>query len=378
MGDHAVIRSMLRRSVAALLLFAVVGGLAFASIARADDATPDTHVEHHDDATPATTDACTVPPEGTPTTGMGMTGSPMAGMDMRQNFDLMFIDMMIPHHRGAIAMAKVALERGEHQEVRDLARAIVTTQQAEIDQLTAWREAWYPGVPAMPMDQMSQMMTAMMAGMPEMMGTPGAGMADMGGMMDPQAEVQALCNAAGDFDGAFLRMMIPHHQSAVVMATVALQHATHAEVKQLAQVIIDAQQREIAQMEGWLTAWFGTESAGSPVAGEVEVTLTDFAVASTRTEFRVGQPYRFFVTNKGALPHEFMIVPRMDGIGQMDMEALDAVALVMIPADDLAPGTTQTVEVTFAQPSTAGEVELVCAVAGHYDAGMTLPITVDA
>jgi uncharacterized protein (DUF305 family)/uncharacterized cupredoxin-like copper-binding protein len=366
---------MLRRSVAALLLFAIIGGLAFARIARADDA-------HHPDATPTTADACSVPPSETPTTGMG---SPMAGMNVSQEFDLMFIDMMIPHHEGAIAMAKVALERGEHQEVRDLAKTIVTTQQAEIDQMTAWRDAWYPGAPAMPMDQMAQMMAGMMSGMPGMMGTPGAGMPDMGGMMgmmDPQAEVQALCDAAGAFDEVFLRMMVPHHQSAVVMAEVALLRATRPEVKQLAQSIIDAQQREIAQMQDWLAAWSGAGPAatptGSPVATEVEVTLSEFAVASTFTEFRVGQPYRFVVTNEGAIPHEFMILPWMEGIGQKDMETLDAAALVMIHEHDLPPGVTRTVEVTFSQPVSVGDLELVCAVPGHYDAGMTLPITVVA
>ena len=45
----------------------------------------------------------------------------MAGM-MGQ-FDLMFIDMMIPHHASAVAMAQVALTRAEHPELRALAEA---------------------------------------------------------------------------------------------------------------------------------------------------------------------------------------------------------------------------------------------------------------
>ena len=50
----------------------------------------------------------------------------------------------------------------------------------------------------------------------------------------------------------------------------------------------------------------------------------------------------------------------------------------MIPADDLAPGMTRTIEVTFAEPAAAGSWELVCTVAGHYDAGMVLSIGVTA
>ena len=51
------------------------------------------------------------------------------GLDRRHadalNFDLMFIDTMIPHHEAAIAMAQAALTRGEHPEIRDLAQEII-------------------------------------------------------------------------------------------------------------------------------------------------------------------------------------------------------------------------------------------------------------
>ncbi len=311
-----MIRSTVRRAVAALLLVALAASLSVAGSARADDATPDAHAGHHAGATPAPTDACATPVGATPTPVMGMTGSPMAGMDMSQEFDLVFIDMMISHHRAAIAMAEVVLTRASHdvglpplrQEGLDLAQAIVTTQQAEIDQLTAWREAWYPGAAAMPMDQMGQMMEGIMQGMPGMMGTPGAGIGDMGdmggmmGMMDASGMVQSLCNASGHFEEAFLRLMIPHHQSAVMMAQAALTHATHAEIKELAQAIVETQQREIAQMEGWLEAWYGATPAASTgsIATDVAVTLSEFAVSSGTSTFRVGQSYRFVVTNAGA------------------------------------------------------------------------------
>ena len=50
--------------------------------------------------------------------------------------------------------------------MRALAQDIIASKSAEIDQMTAWRDAWYPGAPAMPMDQMSQMMMGMMQGCP--------------------------------------------------------------------------------------------------------------------------------------------------------------------------------------------------------------------
>jgi len=51
--------------------------------------------------------------------------------------DERFIDAMVPHHQGAIAMARVALKNAEHEEISELSRNIVSTQQAEIEELKA-------------------------------------------------------------------------------------------------------------------------------------------------------------------------------------------------------------------------------------------------
>lgn len=58
-----------------------------------------------------------------------------------------------------------------------------------------------------------------------------------------------------DFDQAFLEGMIPHHQGAVDMAKLALEHAGHEEIKAMASDIIDAQQREIEMMRTWQKNW---------------------------------------------------------------------------------------------------------------------------
>jgi len=78
----------------------------------------------------------------------GMMDS-MKGMDMtRLNavtgnaFDLMFIDMMTPHHQGAVAMAREALTRAEHPEVKKLAQQIIDAQENEIAQMNKWKAAW--------------------------------------------------------------------------------------------------------------------------------------------------------------------------------------------------------------------------------------------
>jgi len=58
-------------------------------------------------------------------------------------FDQRFINAMIPHHEGALVMAEQVLEKSERPELREVAQAILATQQAEIDQMQQWRQAWY-------------------------------------------------------------------------------------------------------------------------------------------------------------------------------------------------------------------------------------------
>jgi uncharacterized protein (DUF305 family) len=80
---------------------------------------------------------------------MGMSERTM-GMDMAPGdlntakpFDRGFIDMMIPHHAGAIAMANVELAKGTHPQLKKIAAAIVVAQKQEIRQMQNWRKRWY-------------------------------------------------------------------------------------------------------------------------------------------------------------------------------------------------------------------------------------------
>jgi uncharacterized protein (DUF305 family) len=66
-----------------------------------------------------------------------MTDEQMRGLEQAQGVEAerMFLEMMIQHHRGAIAAAETELEDGVHEPARDLARNIVASQAAEIEQM---------------------------------------------------------------------------------------------------------------------------------------------------------------------------------------------------------------------------------------------------
>jgi uncharacterized protein (DUF305 family) len=157
------------------------------------------------------------------------------------NYDLRFIDSMIPHHQGALTMAEEAISKSKRPELIKLAKSIITDQKQEIAQMQQWRKQWYPTAAATPM-----MWHASMNG--EMPMT-----AEHKQMMQMNMSLGA---ADAGFDGRFLAAMIPHHQGAVIMAKDALQKSQRPELQKLAKTIIASQQQEIDLMNKWRKQWY--------------------------------------------------------------------------------------------------------------------------
>lgn len=72
---------------------------------------------------------------------MGMMNMDLTPLKNSPNFDLTFVDMMIPHHQMAVMMAAMVLN-SPHPELRTLAKNIIQTQTAEIEEMVQWQKAW--------------------------------------------------------------------------------------------------------------------------------------------------------------------------------------------------------------------------------------------
>ncbi|RZT58456.1 uncharacterized protein (DUF305 family) [Microcella alkaliphila] len=151
--------------------------------------------------------------------------------------DVMFVQMMIPHHEQAIEMSEILLAKdGMPAELRELAEQIAAEQGPEIERMRSWLRDW---------------------GMPEM-GDMAGGHGDHGGHggmdgMLSQGELDELRDAEGDEAvDLFLRQMIAHHEGAIDMARDVIDNGRHPDVRALVDNIIASQQAEIELMTEWL------------------------------------------------------------------------------------------------------------------------------
>ncbi len=168
----------------------------------------------------------------------GQTG----GATKANRTDRAFVADMVPHHQSAIDMAQVALERGQSSFVKTLAKNIAGSQQPQID---AMRKAD---------DRLAA--AGIKAAAPA--GGHGSGMDG-----DPAAKLRT----ASPFDEAFIKEMLPHHKSALPMAQTEIDKGGDADLKKIAQQIIDDQTSEIAAMEKHAKENFGSASADAEHGG---------------------------------------------------------------------------------------------------------------
>lgn len=176
-------------------------------------------------ATAVTLSSCstsTSPDRGAVSTA---TGQPAA----HDADDVMFAQMMIPHHEQALELAALVPDRSTDPAVIALAAKIAAEQQPEISGMKALLLQWEvdPNAPAH--------------------GSGHAGMA-MAGMVDDATMVKLGTLAGAEFDALWLQSMINHHRGAIEMARVEIANGRNADMITMARNIASAQQAEVDQM----------------------------------------------------------------------------------------------------------------------------------
>ncbi|MFJ5956232.1 DUF305 domain-containing protein [Paenarthrobacter sp. NPDC092416] len=169
--------------------------------------------------------------------GSSSSGTSMPGMDHGSSSsspaaatghnaaDLMFAQMMIPHHAQAVEMSDMILKKQDiPSEVTALAARIKEAQAPEIKKMTGWLQGWGESMQV-----------------PTGHGTEG--------MMG--AEDMAKLEAAQGVDAAklFLTQMVAHHEGAVTMAKTETTDGKNTEAVQLSKDIVSAQEAEIKEMQ---------------------------------------------------------------------------------------------------------------------------------
>ena len=169
------------------------------------------------------------------------TPAPDASAD-HNDADVVFAQMMIPHHAQAVEMSDIILSKPDvPADVAALAATIKAAQVPEIETMTGWLDAW--NQPTEPADGHS-------GHGKDGHGTDGHGMS---GMVDEEGLDQLKAAPGVEASRLFLEQMIGHHEGAVDMAKQELSAGKHAGAIQLARDIITAQEAEIAEMKQLLT-----------------------------------------------------------------------------------------------------------------------------
>lgn len=158
-------------------------------------------------------------------TGMGMHNN-----SRTSNFtgaDIMFLQMMIPHHQQAVDISNLALKSSKDAELLALAKTIRDAQAAEIIQMKQWLNDAGAGTDM------------------------GHSMDGMGGMLN-DAELSALSAETGfKFDILWLKGMIGHHDGAIHMTSM-IRDATNPDIKTFGEKVVADQTAQIEQMKAML------------------------------------------------------------------------------------------------------------------------------
>lgn len=144
-------------------------------------------------------------------------------------YEVRFMENMVDHHNMALEMARICLTNAVHSELQTMCEQVIGAQQEEITMLQRWLNDWY--------------------------GIAGYQPKMSAGDMNQMDRLRALSGA--EFEITFMRQLIRHHQRAIQMAATCTERASHGELVEMCEEIIETQSAEIVQLRTWLCKWYG-------------------------------------------------------------------------------------------------------------------------
>lgn len=154
----------------------------------------------------------------------------MSKIKMTGDFDHDFASMMVEHHQGAIDMSQMLLKSGKDEKLKEMTKKGVSMQKESQKELRALISKH-----KMESSKNNSDHNEIMEAMEKMM-----------------MEMKSM-KMSGNMDKDFAMMMMMHHKSGIDMANDELSHGKAAELKQIAQNMIDEQKKETKQLQDWLT-----------------------------------------------------------------------------------------------------------------------------
>jgi uncharacterized protein (DUF305 family) len=143
--------------------------------------------------------------------------------------DVLFVQLLIPHHREGVEIAGLGAAKAANPDVRVLAGAIVATQQDEATRMAGWLQAWQQPAAS-------------------------AASAASAAPQTPAKQIAALGKATGkDFDREFLTLLIAHQNEAIELAKTESQGGRNLNALTFAKQIQQSREAEIKEMRGYLT-----------------------------------------------------------------------------------------------------------------------------
>jgi uncharacterized protein (DUF305 family) len=157
----------------------------------------------------------------------GAHGATAGQQQPKSGMEVNYMEFTIDHHGMGIMMAQMCIEKAVHAELRELCQRNLEAQTAELRQLQSWLQTWY-GITYEPrLTQGDQRMMEMLAAL-----------------------------EGAEFEIEFMETFSRHHHQIVQRSEPVASHAVHAELRQLARDIIQAQTADIRLMLTWLCQWY--------------------------------------------------------------------------------------------------------------------------